>query len=174
VGGNVGGVWGTSNIDIPRYPSNFDIKETSVVGGGQVGCNYQVNQFVFGIEGDFEGMSLKGDHLSGGSGGERFLVDWDWSASIRGRFGIANNNWLFYVTGGGAWANLNAANFRPTIFADVSGTFSGWVVGGGIEYGFVRTGSSGLSICMRKMTAAVPFSSVRSILIYVLTLSAPV
>ncbi|MCW5692427.1 MAG: hypothetical protein KIT48_08685 [Pseudolabrys sp.] len=46
IGGNLGGVWGKSNIDIPGYPSNFDINTSSFVGGGQLGCNYQVQQVV--------------------------------------------------------------------------------------------------------------------------------
>jgi len=46
LGGNVGGVWGRSNINIPGYPSNFNINNSSFIGGGQLGCNYQIQQFV--------------------------------------------------------------------------------------------------------------------------------
>jgi hypothetical protein len=28
------------------------------IGGGQIGCNYQVSQFVLGVEGDFDGTSV--------------------------------------------------------------------------------------------------------------------
>jgi outer membrane immunogenic protein len=55
IGANVGGAWGKSNVDIPLYPSNVDITDTSVIGGGQVGCNYQfAGGFVVGVEGDFD------------------------------------------------------------------------------------------------------------------------
>jgi opacity protein-like surface antigen len=30
----------------------------------------------------------------------------DWLAALRGRLGVAHNNWLFYVTGGAAFTKL--------------------------------------------------------------------
>jgi outer membrane immunogenic protein len=140
IGGNVGGIWGTSNINIPGYPSNFDIDMSSIVGGGQVGCNYQMQQVVFGIEGNWDAMDLNGDHLSGGAASERYSVKWTWEASVRGRLGFApaGTPWLFYVTGGPAWVNLDSANFVPGVVVTTaqSGTHTGWTVGGGVEYQF--------------------------------------
>lgn len=138
LGGNVGGIWGRSNVDIPAYPSNFNIDKSSLIGGGQVGCNYQVQQFVFGIEGDWDGMSLKGDELTGAAASERYSVKWDWQASVRGRLGYApaGTPWLFYVTGGATWAHLSEANFipGPVVTTATSGTHDGWTLGGGFEY----------------------------------------
>lgn len=138
LGGNIGGVWGKSNINIPGYPSNFDINNSSFIGGGQLGCNYQMQQFVIGIEGNWDGMDLNGDALSGGAASERYSVKWTWEASIRGRIGWApiNTPWLFYFTGGASWAHLNDANFVPGLVTtnSQSGTHDGWTVGGGVEY----------------------------------------
>lgn len=138
LGGNAGGVWGRSNINIPGYPSNFNINTSSFIGGGQLGCNYQIQQFVLGIEGNWDGMSLSGDALSGGAASERYSVKWNWEASVRGRLGWApvNTPWLFYFTGGATWAHLSSANFIPgTVTTNaLSGTHNGWTVGGGVEY----------------------------------------
>lgn len=138
IGGNVGGIWGRSNINIPGYPSNFNITNSSAIGGGQLGCNYQMQQFVFGIEGNWDGMSLSGDALSGGAAAERYSVKWTWEASVRGRIGWApaGTPWLIYFTGGPSWAHLNSANFIPGLVVTTaqSGTHNGWTIGGGVEY----------------------------------------
>src|SRR5271169_1799571 len=50
VGGNVGGVWATTNWTIAangQAITNQNI--SSFLGGGQVGCNYQISTFVFGV-----------------------------------------------------------------------------------------------------------------------------
>src|SRR3990172_1550129 len=66
IGVNAGGVWGRSNIDIPAYPSNFNIDMSSIAVGGQIGCNWQApgSAFVVGIEGDGSWMNLDGSALS--------------------------------------------------------------------------------------------------------------
>jgi outer membrane immunogenic protein len=138
IGGNVGGIWGRSNVNIPAYPANFNINTSSIVGGGQVGCNYQVEQFVFGVEGDWDGMNLKGDALTGATLSERYSVKWNWEASARGRLGyaVAGTPWLLYATGGATWAHLSNANFipGPVTTTALSGTHNGWTLGGGVEY----------------------------------------
>ncbi len=148
LGANAGGIWGTSNIDIPGYPSNFDIKSSSFIGGGQLGCNYQAQQFVFGIEGNWDWMDLSGDGATGGAAAERFHVRWNWDATVRGRLGyaFAGTPWLLYITGGVAWANLDNANFIPglAVTAAQSGTHSGWTFGGGVEYQFTANWIAGL------------------------------
>jgi len=141
VGANLGGTWGRSNEEIPGYPANFDISMAGVTGGGQLGCNYMfAPHWVVGLEGDFDGTSLRGDELTTGSFGERYYERWNWTASVRGRLGYAWDNWLVYATGGAAWANLDSAYFGgyttgAPASSSVSGTHSGWTVGGGVEYG---------------------------------------
>jgi len=141
VGVNLGGTSGTSNEIIPVYPANFDISQSGVTGGGHVGCNYMFAQnWVVGLEGDFDWTNLRGDELTTGVFSERYYLRWNWTASVRGRLGYTINNWLIYITGGGAWANLNSAYFGGYTVAfpnspSVSGTHFGWTVGVGIEYG---------------------------------------
>jgi outer membrane immunogenic protein len=61
----------------------------------------------------------------------------DWQGSARGRVGWAFNQILLYATGG--WAFAHITNTYDTTafgggFASISGTRSGWTVGGGAEY----------------------------------------
>ncbi|MBI5912517.1 MAG: porin family protein [Betaproteobacteria bacterium] len=138
VGANVGGVWGRSNINIPAYPANFDINDASFLGGGQIGCNYQMSQFVVGVEGNWDWMDVTGSALTGAAAAERYSVRWDWDVSIRGRLGYApaGTPWLLYITGGPAWAKLGSANFIPgaVVTTAQSGTHNGWTIGAGAEY----------------------------------------
>ncbi|MGH6817275.1 MAG: outer membrane protein, partial [Methylovirgula sp.] len=67
VGGQVGYQWGTTGWDIHSEPPAPAVSldrpgysDQGVVGGGHIGYNYQVNQFVFGVEGDVEGTSYSG------------------------------------------------------------------------------------------------------------------
>lgn len=141
VGANVGGAWGRSNIDIPLYPANVNANATSIIGGAQAGCNYMFpSRWVVGIEGDWDWTSLNGSTATTSIAvpGETFFTKFNSVGTLRGRAGYAWDRTLLYVTGGGAWAHLNAANYVPTCVpgcaSDKSATYSGWTAGAGVEY----------------------------------------
>lgn len=146
VGGNVGGAWGRSNVQIPLYPASFNIDTSNAIGGGQVGCNYMFsNRWVVGIEGDWDVTQLDGSSATTFPG-ESYFTQFNSVGSVRGRLGYAWDKTLFYVTGGGAWATLHAANFTETAGPCVpaapdfggcvshSATYGGWIGGVGLEY----------------------------------------
>ena len=56
----------------------------------------------------------------------------NWLYSVRARLGLASddNRWLFYVTGGAAWADVD---YSSAGFGGHSDTHFGWVAGAGIE-----------------------------------------
>jgi outer membrane immunogenic protein len=122
------------DLDIPPTPgSGFDFHLGGGVAGGHVGCNYQVNYFVIGIEGDGEWIGLKGN--DGGQGGTIDQISGNWQTSVRGRLGVAFDRILVYGTGGGAWMNVTYA--RPNFDSlTIDNTLSGWTAGAGIEYAF--------------------------------------
>jgi opacity protein-like surface antigen len=69
------------------------------------------------------------------------------SETIRGRFGYAADNVLFYATGGFAWSNvqyvrtqLTGALNNATAGADeaVNKGLAGWTAGGGVAYAFAQ------------------------------------
>lgn len=89
-GGNLGGTVGHANVDIPNYPSQFNISEGSFSLGGQVGANWQVNRWLLlGVEGDGDWMNEYGSHLSDASSSstEKFATRFDWRYSARVQIG---------------------------------------------------------------------------------------
>jgi outer membrane immunogenic protein len=189
IGANVGGAWspnsGSSDfgplfppfivlaplVVIPTViPGQLDTlagtgRTSGGIGGGQIGYNAQVNQFVFGVEADAVGSGLKGSTASasrsfgppiipGGTVTQMVTVDFgriDRMASFRGRVGLAADRALFYVTGGAAVAGIGGSTTTVTNGPGISipaGSFSainggattlwGWTVGGGVEWAFAN------------------------------------
>ena len=73
VGGHAGGAWGWSthnNTDNTTAFGDFDPGQgfansgVGFAGGGQIGCNYQAGQMVYGIESTYTAADLKGDYTS--------------------------------------------------------------------------------------------------------------
>ena len=127
----------------------FSQTKSGFVGGGQIGCNYQVNQFVFGIEGTFAGSSIKGtlNNTTFGAGDDVFENKITSIATVTGRIGYAFNNWLPYIKGGYAGAN-NKFSVSDSVGITGSGSESkwhnGWTIGGGLEYGLTQNWIIGL------------------------------
>lgn len=106
VGGNVGGVWVKSDFTAaPPDPvqSLGGHDASSVIGGVQGGCDYQVGRWVFGIQGDFDWTSARGQHPS--IPAPNFLIRSRAKslASVTARVGYTWDRFLGYVRGGGAW-----------------------------------------------------------------------
>jgi len=105
------------------------------IGGGQVGFNHQVGQWVFGVEGDISATSLSKSFDFGMIHAESSL---DWISTFAGRAGYAFDRWLVYGKLGAAWAHGSGSvsmNF-PGFFGSISAsnTVSGWMLGVGTEY----------------------------------------
>jgi outer membrane immunogenic protein len=143
IGGNVGGA---SQRDCFTYESasNLGLAEgchnaTSFIGGGQIGFNWQMGTWVFGLEGSGDWASLKGNHVSTGFPGDTIFSKSDSLFTATARVGYAWDRALVYVKGGAAWVpsdywrNLTGTD---TTFATASQTRVGWAVGAGIEYAF--------------------------------------
>src|SRR5271166_1224614 len=61
VGAQIGYAWGTVNAhagDLFGDFRTFSLNNDGVIGGGHIGYNLQLNQFVIGLEGDVDGSSL--------------------------------------------------------------------------------------------------------------------
>ena len=125
VGINGGGAWGSSDFSAPFPTGAFDLSGALV--GGTVGYNWQMGQFVFGVEGDIDWSNVRGSTACGGTSCE---TKNDWLATARGRLGYAFDRFLPYVTGGAAFGNIKTN--IPGV-GSTSDTNVGWTVGGGIE-----------------------------------------
>jgi outer membrane immunogenic protein len=144
IGANVGGGWGHQNISYsPNDPASVafinngnavlgdSFKSSGVVGGLQLGYNYQFNRsWLVGLETDFDWTGMKGSgstpYFSGleiSSAEERVK----WFGTVRGRLGyLPTDNLLAYVTGGFAYGKVeqsaayNTAN-GGSIFEAIGG-----------------------------------------------------
>jgi len=147
VGGNIGYGWAPTKWSdgSGEFASHTP---DAVVGGGQIGCDYQMGQWVIGIQGMFDASGMKGDshRVVGALGPDIFdQTQISWLATLTGRIGYTvQPATLLYIKGGAAWVRdkyneccLPPAPppFSPVVddgFANVTRT--GWTVGVGLEY----------------------------------------
>jgi outer membrane immunogenic protein len=143
VGVNVGATIFDDNLDlsgglIPGQLSGGDGSETDVTFGAQVGYNFQTDNLLLGIEGDFNYLNADDDLLLTGKGGAKWESDHDWFATIRARAGLVSDQTLFYITGGVAFLD-SSYELTDLAFGASEGdddTLVGWTNGGGVEYAF--------------------------------------
>lgn len=126
-----------------------------ILGGGQIGYDWQVNNIVFGIEGDYQGADInRSDWFLGSANGPLYVksAGIDQFATIRGRLGYAFDNVLVYGTGGAAFGKLDSGlTIQPGTFAaPIGAPFSasnstwktGWTAGAGVEVAMSRNWSA--------------------------------
>ena len=108
--------------------------------GGTVGANYQVGQYVFGIEGDGDWTNLQGN--SGATCGAILpppggcQTQSQWLATVRGRVGYAFDRVLLYGTAGAAIGNIQAGLNPPSTFDN--SVEVGWTAGAGLEFALAQ------------------------------------
>src|SRR4029079_1791440 len=60
-----------------------------------------------------------------------------WISTVGGRVGLVNDRWLVFAKLGGGWVRSDAiVNLPGSPSWTGASTNSGWLVGGGLEYGF--------------------------------------
>ncbi|HTV26604.1 MAG TPA: outer membrane beta-barrel protein [Xanthobacteraceae bacterium] len=153
IGANIGGSFGTASdsatfagVPVGGGSPNLD----GVVGGGQIGYNWQANGWLFGLEADIQGTSEDGSSsasetlavpgiLPGAvTGTLSYSEKLPWFGTVRGRLGILPSpNWLLYATGGLAYGEVDTNTTLTVGAASVGNNFdttrAGWTVGGGVE-----------------------------------------
>jgi outer membrane immunogenic protein len=127
-----------------------------VLGGLELGYNWQFGHFVVGIETDFSGWDMSANSgmsavgtavpiLPAPPGGvmtytSSGTVTSNWLYTLRPRVGFANGNMLTYVTAGLAVTDLRFSESitlgtgAPILTGSTSNTVVGWTAGGGVEY----------------------------------------
>ena len=131
IGGNFGGAWTSGNLNIPG--NNFYGGLTEFIGGVQAGYNVQAGHFLFGAEGDFDWATFNHPTLAVPTLGS---VSQHWIGTAAARVGVVEDRWLVYGKLGGGWVNSTAESNAIGQTWSGSSTKDGWLVGGGLEYGF--------------------------------------
>jgi high affinity Mn2+ porin len=160
-GGHLGVAWGSSNwtastmaAPTPGISGSFGLFQPidsfqqtgSFFEGLQAGYNYMLpNRFVVGAEIDASAPSfpnLNGISIGGtstlfapGIGAESFSETMRSFGTLRGRIGYAPGSWLFYATGGFAWAYDQLTLTQAASGATASPFLwrFGWAAGAGVE-----------------------------------------
>jgi outer membrane immunogenic protein len=124
-----GYAWNNNDTNLVGFNADFD----GGILGGFVGYNHQLdNNWVIGIEGDFEKNWGDDSLLVGGV--TAFNYGLDWQGSIRGRVGYAVDRALVYGTAG--WAIGRGFLDVPIAGVGEKETFNGFTVGAGVDYAF--------------------------------------
>ena len=141
----INGGFGTGNSNWSDGPigTTGSFPTSGFLIGGTAGINYQIAEYVFGIEGDGDWSNLTGN--SGSTCGAISAVvtppvgcqtQSQWLATIRGRVGYAFDRILVYGTAGAAFGKVQTGLNPPSTFD--STVEAGWAVGGGLEYAFAQ------------------------------------
>jgi outer membrane immunogenic protein len=167
IGGNLGYSWGRSSdtttitnaVGTVLFSAADRTDLNGIVGGGQIGYNWQMQNWLVGLEADIQGTDEKGTHnylcpqstclpnivgatvVLGPAVAESLNQKIDWFGTVRGRVGIlATPRVLLYATGGLAYGEVKSgATIAPVttgisaVIPGVSNTNVGWTVGAGVE-----------------------------------------
>ncbi len=163
VGVNAGGHWSIDNdpafisFNNNAIPGNVvllnqlapvTLKPSGFAGGVHVGYNWQMTNWVYGVEADIDGLSNSASRNLN----TPIIVDTAqfmdsaqdrWMSTVRMRFGWAADHWLFFVTGGVAFSDWELDHTytingggpgQPTGITNGHFLRTGGTAGGGIEY----------------------------------------
>jgi outer membrane immunogenic protein len=152
LGGNIGGAWANRDVTDTFLGVNFNNGNNSgvFIGGGQLGFNWQVSNFVLGFEWDIDGAANNnntGTVFIPTIGTIQVTSNNRWITTLAARFGVTNGYWLFYGKAGGGWVgndDFTVTNLTTGASTTVTNnnTNSGWLLGAGIEWAFAPNWSA--------------------------------
>jgi opacity protein-like surface antigen len=140
---------------------------SGAIAGGQVGFNWQAGMFVFGaeIDGQWSGQQSTFQVACGTNCTATQNVQLRSIVTGRGRFGLAFNWFMPYVTGGAVLVNgLN--NLTMTVggttasFMPLSGSTLGWTAGAGVEIALWSNWSAKLEYLYISANGATVFAPI--------------
>lgn len=145
VGAHGGYGWADSDAVFSNgNPAALDFGLDGAFIGGQVGYSYVFgNGLLVGVEADYSFANINGSASADiGLGTTVATMEIDSMASVRARLGYAMGQFLPYITGGWAWADVD----RSASFGNQSANadFDGWTLGAGVDYAITNNWSAGL------------------------------
>jgi outer membrane immunogenic protein len=136
LGVNAGAAWHKSSYDlVDVVPEELTGSKSQLGGtvGGQLGYNWQLQNYVLGIEGDLNWVGSKVSLDNSVFTGSNYSSKLTWLSTIRGRAGtLVDPQTLLYLTGGLAVGGVQNDTNISGGFSDHK-TKAGWTFGGGVE-----------------------------------------
>jgi outer membrane immunogenic protein len=141
VGGHIGGGWAdkdwTQTFPGGLAGNSASFRADGLIGGGQIGYNWQSGNWVFGLEADASWSGQSGSGVQNPLTAWTSTTDINWFGTVTGRVGYAWDRVLVYGKGGVAWANEDhSQTFGGVLVSSTSSTPTGWTIGLGLEYAF--------------------------------------
>lgn len=140
VGGHFGYVQSRARLGDPTTPG-ITASDTlkGFLAGGQIGFNYQMNSWVFGLEADLSGSNADASQTlvnTATNNADRATEKLRWMSLVTARAGYALDRALLYVKGGVAFGGFRFDAQDLVTGASASNSYSqaGWTVGAGVEY----------------------------------------
>ena len=150
-----GGLGASLNV-VGSIPQSINDRYSGFIGGAQAGYNWQMGNWLIGVEADIDGASAKSSVLAIFPGNAlavplstNYSRELDWLATFRGRVGIlASPSLLLYGTGGLAVGETKIGNqficatcappasTQAGTVATSDNTAVGWTAGVGAEWMF--------------------------------------
>ena len=128
---------------------------------GNFGYNFQSGNFVFGLEGSLAAANFDGrftaPYLPGITAGG-WTPNMNWLGTVTGRVGYSFGQWLPYVKGGFATAEVGSPlqGARPLGSFTQGTTTNGWTAGIGFEYQISPKWSLGLEYLYTDLGSGAP------------------
>lgn len=143
IGANIGAGWSRADISGSNGNGLGTNTDATFIGGGQMGYNWQINNWVLGIEGTLDGIASNGktsNNVVIGANTYNGSVSANWTSTLAARLGFAIDNVLIYGKGGGGWVGWDGTVNWVNNGTSVSGSKSqgGWMAGVGAEWAFSR------------------------------------
>jgi outer membrane immunogenic protein len=149
VGGHIGGGWSHNAFSDPlggfiSPGGTLGPSSSRFLGGLQLGANWQVNNIVWGIQGDVTFTSMNATIPASLVPTTILSNETKWISTLTGRVGYAWDRSLWYAKGGAAWVSNHYEAVDTTVPFDFTGhsVRSGYVAGGGWEYAFAPNWST--------------------------------
>jgi len=136
---NGGYAWNSANGKFNNATDLSNLTLNGAIVGGQIGYNWQANQFLFGLEFDASTRAGGEDTVTANAGtvnAASISADMNYLSSVRARLGWAINNWLLYGTVGWGFGEFTFKEDMPQVpfSGKVRFNDNGVVFGGGVEW----------------------------------------
>ena len=146
IGGNAGAAIARNASTIalsgsPPPPAQFFLDPAGLIGGGQIGYNWQTANWVLGLEADLQGSTQRDNKpclFTCNFQSLNFDQKMSWFGTVRVRLGYSVGASLFYATGGLAYGDVKTevvaiTPLPPATTYTTSHTKTGYAIGAGVE-----------------------------------------
>lgn len=155
IGGQIGAgilddtVTNTTTTIFQNAGTSARLTPFALIGGPVAGFDIEFHPIVVGVQATWTSSAISGSTTiasaeTSPAASDRPTSNPQWYATVTGRIGYAADDLLFYVKGGGAWMH---AAYTQDVLDDTGAVVStqslgdtrtGFVVGGGLEYGLTE------------------------------------